>query len=95
MATPYLLLSILTLFLAVLSPVLIPLLNTLGFFRFSVQNISEYPYQCERVSQISPAGGLGLEGCEDLWLHAPSGWLYLACSEAELRRQWIPSCVFP
>ncbi|GAK63104.1 serum paraoxonase/arylesterase [Moesziomyces antarcticus] len=32
-----------------------------------------------------------LEACEDMWLHRPSGLLYLACSDIKSRLSWLPA----
>lgn len=32
-----------------------------------------------------------LEACEDMWLHRPSGLLYLACSDIKGRMAWTPA----
>ncbi|SPO22489.1 related to serum paraoxonase/arylesterase [Ustilago trichophora] len=32
-----------------------------------------------------------LEACEDMWLHRPSGLLYLACSDIKGRLSWTPA----
>lgn len=32
-----------------------------------------------------------LEACEDMWLHRPSGLLYLACSDIQGRIAWLPA----
>lgn len=44
--------------------------------------------QCEKVDE------LGLEGCEDMWLHDKTGFLYMACSDTASRIQWLPASVF-
>ena len=49
-----------------------------------VQAISEFPYQCRRLSDP------GLEACEDMWLSEGTRQLLLACSEPLSRRQWMP-----
>ena len=36
---------------------------------------------------------LGLEGCEDMWLHERTGFLYMACSSSISRLQWTPAFV--
>jgi hypothetical protein len=58
-------------------------------YRRHVQSIKEFPYiSCKRIDE------LGLEGCEDMWLHEPTGYLYMACSDSRSRMQWLPACVF-
>lgn len=41
--------------------------------------------RCARIVQP------GLEACEDMWMHEPSGMLYMACSDAKSRRDWLPA----
>ncbi|KAF8849101.1 putative serum paraoxonase/arylesterase 2 [Acephala macrosclerotiorum] len=41
--------------------------------------------QCERIDD------LGLEGCEDMWLHEKTGFLYMACTDSRSRVQWNPA----
>jgi arylesterase / paraoxonase len=59
------------------------LFTSLGFFR-EIDNIGDYPYQCQRIQ--AP----GLEGCEDMWLHEETGSLYMACSDSIDRTGWFP-----
>jgi arylesterase / paraoxonase len=58
--------------------------TTLGYGRV-LDPLSSFGAHCERVE------GLQLEGCEDMWLHKPSGMLYMACSNSLSRVQWLPS----
>ncbi|KAJ5043078.1 uncharacterized protein L3040_004465 [Drepanopeziza brunnea f. sp. 'multigermtubi'] len=59
--------------------------QTLGYGR-EVQSIDEFPdLKCENVDE------LGLEGCEDMWLHEKTGHLYMACSDSQSRTQWLPA----
>jgi hypothetical protein len=58
--------------------------DTLGYGR-SITAISAFNARCEKIE------GLGLEGCEDMWLHEPSGMLYMACSDSKSRTEWLPS----
>lgn len=61
--------------------------NVLGYGR-KVASIKDYPnVRCEKVDE------LGLEGCEDMWLHQKTGFLYMACSDTESRQQWLPAFV--
>ena len=63
--------------------------DTLGFGR-KLSSIKEFEnVQCEKVTE------LGLEGCEDMWLHESTGYLYMACSDSQSRTQWLPACVHP
>jgi arylesterase/paraoxonase len=59
--------------------------NSLGYGR-SVQPLSAFNnVRCEKVDE------LGLEGCEDMWLHESTGFLYMACSNSHNRTQWLPA----
>lgn len=61
--------------------------GALGYGR-SVQSITDFPqFQCTKVDD------LGLEGCEDMWLHEKTGYLYMACSTSQSRVQWLPALV--
>ena len=61
--------------------------DTLGYGR-QVLTIKDFQdVRCERVTE------LGLEGCEDMWLHQPTGLLYMACSDSQSRTQWLPAFV--
>ncbi|TGO92423.1 hypothetical protein BPOR_0003g00210 [Botrytis porri] len=51
----------------------------------SVSTIGAFNATCERIDN------LGLEGCEDLWLHYDTGYLYMACSDVQSRLQWLPA----
>ena len=57
--------------------------KTFGFGRH-VDNISAFNVQCQKIHDITQA-------CEDLWLHEPTGYLYMACSDSIGRTQWLPS----
>lgn len=60
-----------------------------GFGRH-VENISAYPnVKCQKVDE------LGLEGCEHMWLHEPTGYLYMGCSDSASRTKWLPALVPP
>lgn len=60
--------------------------DTLGYGR-KVLSIKEFEgVRCEKVTE------LGLEGCEDMWLHESTGYLYMACSDSQSRTQWLPAC---
>ncbi|TVY76064.1 Serum paraoxonase/arylesterase [Lachnellula suecica] len=51
-----------------------------------VNSIKDYNHvSCQKVDE------LGLEGCEDMWLHEKTGYLYLACSDSRSRVQWLPA----
>jgi arylesterase / paraoxonase len=61
--------------------------NTLGYGR-SIEPLSAFENaRCEKVTE------LGLEGCEDMWLHESTGFLYMACSDSQSRTQWLPASV--
>lgn len=60
--------------------------DVLGYGR-ALSPLSSYNVKCEKIE------GLGLEACEDMWLHEPSGLLYLACSKSLSRAQWFPPYV--
>jgi len=61
------------------------LFNILGYGRetFSIEAFSHV--RCKKIDE------LGLEGCEDMWLHDPTGYLYMACSDSRSRVQWLPA----
>jgi hypothetical protein len=53
-----------------------------------VSSIQDFNHlKCEKIDE------LGLEGCEDMWLHEPTGYLYMACSDSQSRTQWVPAFV--
>lgn len=56
---------------------------SLGIGR-EVQPLSDFPYQCRRLT------GPGLEACEDMWLSESRRILYLACSSSLSRKEWMP-----
>jgi len=60
--------------------------EVLGHGRTAV-SISTFDAQCERIDD------LGLEACEDMWLHEPTGYLYMACSDSIGRTEWLPAWV--
>lgn len=61
--------------------------TTLGYGR-SLESLDSFSdVRCEKVEE------LGLEGCEDMWLHQPTGFLYMACSDSDSRTQWLPTFV--
>ncbi|CAD6439837.1 d2e48381-ef00-44f2-b72b-3f08d3d74d6b [Sclerotinia trifoliorum] len=51
----------------------------------SVSTIDAFNATCERIDN------LGLEACEDMWLHHATGYLYMACSDVQSRLQWLPA----
>jgi hypothetical protein len=57
--------------------------KTAGFGRH-VDNIDAFNVRCQKIHSIA-------EACEDLWLHEPTGYLYMACSDSVTRVQWLPS----
>jgi hypothetical protein len=63
--------------------------DTLGYGR-PVSSITTFSnVHCQKVDE------LGLEACEDMWLHEPTGLLYMACSDSQSRTQWLPASVIP
>ena len=50
----------------------------------TIQPISDFPYQCRRISDPR------LEACEDMWLSEATRQLFLACSDPEARSHWMP-----
>jgi arylesterase / paraoxonase len=70
---------------AVLWPIIIRdlvIVNS-GFGR-KIQPISDFPYQCRRIT------GPGLQACEDMWLSERTRQLFLACSTSLSRKEWMP-----
>jgi hypothetical protein len=62
--------------------------GTLGYSR-SFRPLSSFNVQCKKIDQ------LGLEACEDMWLHEKTGYLYMACGDSESKTKWLPACDFP
>lgn len=62
-------------------------ITLLGYRRAMSPLASFGNYECEKVTE------LGLEACEDMWLHEASGHLYMACSNAQATTQWLPALV--
>jgi arylesterase/paraoxonase len=60
--------------------------GVLGYGR-SFRSLSLFNVQCKKIDQ------LGLEACEDMWLHEPTGYLYMACGDSEGKTRWLPSYV--
>ncbi|KAH8679569.1 putative serum paraoxonase/arylesterase 2 [Tricladium varicosporioides] len=61
------------------------LFDVLGYGR-KVWSIKDFNnVKCEKIDE------LGLEGCEDMWLHEKTGYLYMACSDTRSRQQWLPA----
>lgn len=59
--------------------------DVLGFGRHTA-SIKDFNHiRCEKVDE------LGLEGCEDMWLHDKTGFLYMACSDTASRVEWLPA----
>lgn len=56
---------------------------TLGVGR-TLQLVADFPYSCHRLQDPR------LHACEDLWLSEASRQLFLACSDSEARREWMP-----
>jgi arylesterase/paraoxonase len=61
--------------------------GSLGYGRSIEALVSFSNVRCEKVEE------LGLEGCEDMWLHDSTGFLYMACSDSQSRPQWLPALV--
>jgi arylesterase/paraoxonase len=61
--------------------------DSLGYGRkvLSIKNFKDV--RCEKVTE------LGLEGCEDMWLHEPTGFIFMACSDSQSRSKWLPAFV--
>ena len=62
--------------------------DVLGYRRVVTPLSSFKDVSCEKVTE------LGLEACEDMWLHEPTGLLYMACGNSRSRTQWLPALVF-
>lgn len=63
--------------------------DVLGVAR-KVDSIKAYSHvRCEKIDK------LGLEGCEDMWMHEKTGYLYMACSDTKSRQEWLPALVIP
>ena len=61
--------------------------GTLGYGR-KIQSLKDFDnVRCEAIELP------GLESCEDMWLHEPTGFLYMACSSVEGRTKWLPAFV--
>jgi hypothetical protein len=60
--------------------------DTMGYRR-ALSPLSSFNVHCEKIDNV------GLESCEDMWLHEPSGLLYMACSKSLSRTQWFPPYV--
>jgi arylesterase/paraoxonase len=61
--------------------------DALGYGR-KVLPIKDFNHiKCEKIDE------LGLEACEDMWLHEPTGYLCMACSDSHSRTQWTPAFV--
>ncbi|TVY89001.1 Serum paraoxonase/arylesterase, partial [Lachnellula willkommii] len=59
--------------------------DILGVAR-KVDSIKAYSHvRCEKIDK------LGLEGCEDMWMHEKTGYLYMACSDTKSRQEWLPA----
>jgi arylesterase/paraoxonase len=53
----------------------------------TVEPLESFGVHCEKIREP------GLQACEDMWLHEPSGLLYIACSDTLSKMQWNPSYV--
>jgi hypothetical protein len=58
-----------------------------GGFGRKLQPLSDFPYQCRRIS------GPCLQACEDMWLSERTRQLFLACSTSLGRKEWMPKYV--
>ncbi|KIV94772.1 hypothetical protein PV10_02504 [Exophiala mesophila] len=52
----------------------------------TIQPISDFPFKCYRIT-----GDPNIQACEDMWLDHESRTLYLACSDSEARKHWMPN----
>lgn len=55
----------------------------------TIQPIGDFEPQCRRIHDVR------LQACEDMWLSEATRQLFLGCSEAESRSQWMPRYVWP
>ncbi|KAH8803297.1 hypothetical protein F5884DRAFT_805042 [Xylogone sp. PMI_703] len=60
------------------------LFTTMGVGR-AMEPLSSFNYTCERISDV------GLEACEDMWIHQPTGLLFLSCGDSQARTNWFPA----
>jgi len=44
--------------------------------------------RCQKITEP------GLEACEHMWMHEPTGHLYMACSSSKGAINWVPALVF-
>ncbi|CAG8961721.1 hypothetical protein HYFRA_00006261 [Hymenoscyphus fraxineus] len=59
--------------------------DVLGYGR-KINSLKDYSnVRCEKIDD------LGLEACEDMWLHQKTGFLYMACSSSLSRQEWLPA----
>lgn len=59
--------------------------DILGYGR-ELKSITAFSHaKCVKIDE------LGLEGCEDMWLHDETGYLYMACSDSRSRVGWLPA----
>ncbi|KAJ8064737.1 hypothetical protein OCU04_007055 [Sclerotinia nivalis] len=58
--------------------------DVFGYGR-SISTIDAFNATCERIDN------LGIEACEDMWLHHATGYLYMACSDVQNRLHWLPA----
>lgn len=49
-----------------------------------VQPLSDFPYTCRKIEHPE------MESCEDMWLSETTRQLFLACSDPDSRRHWLP-----
>ncbi|KAF3767168.1 calcium-dependent phosphotriesterase [Cryphonectria parasitica EP155] len=55
----------------------------LGFGK-TIQPIGDFQHQCRRINHVH------LQACEDMWLSEATRQLFLGCSDAGSRSQWVP-----
>ena len=61
--------------------------NTLGYGRV-VSPLEHFDkVRCKKITEP------GLEACEHMWLHHPTGYLYMACSSSKGAMNWVPALV--
>jgi arylesterase/paraoxonase len=61
------------------------LFDIIGYGRHVKSISASADISCKKIDE------LGLEGCEDMWLHEKTGSLYMACSDSRSRTQWLPA----
>ena len=59
--------------------------ETLGHGREVVSLNHFDDVRCRKITEP------GLEACEHMWLHEPTGYLYMACSNSNDAMSWVPA----